>query len=464
VSKKKRKGSALVVAAKAEGDVQPGPFLLSEGWLPASTPWNFWQTGGSVTPYGSRTAMVEACVSAYSQTVAMCPGDHWRQTDDGGRERVETSPLARFLTQPNDYQSISDFLMTTTAALYDHGNAYALAIRDGRGAIEQMHPMISRQCTPRLTPDGEIFYDLSGNEIAERRFDLRYPVPARNVLHIKLKTPRHFLKGEPPLLAAALEVAASDAIMRQQIAFFLNQARPSMGLSTDLILDPAQVAELRTRWNEQSRGLNQGGTPILTAGLKPVTFSSTSADAQLAEMLKTSAQNIALTYRLPLQVLGIGGTPFASTELLMQSWIAQGLGFALNHIEESIGNFFGLRGYPREYLELNTEALLRSALKDRIEALARGVQGGIYTINEARRKEDKPDKAGGDEPRVQQQMVPLSYGAAMKPPDPNATPPTPEPKPAPEPDDTEAENDDEKRYDPASVRARLQAASAPRLH
>ena len=35
--------------------------------------------------------------------------------------------------------------------------------------------------------------------------------------------------------------------------------------------------------------------------------------------------------------LGRFGLAFASTELLMQSWIASGLGFALNHIEEALG-------------------------------------------------------------------------------------------------------------------------------
>ena len=54
------------------------------------------------------------------------------------------------------------------------------------------------------------------------------------------------------------------------------------------------------------------------------------------------------------------------------------------------------------------QALLRSALKDRIEALARGVQGGIFAPNEARQQEGLDAVEFGDEPRVQQQVVPLS--------------------------------------------------------
>ena len=129
----------------------------------------------------------------------------------------------------------------------------------------------------------------------------------------------------------------------------------------------------------------------------------------------------------------------------MQSWIASGLGFALNHIEEAIGLLFGLKGQPDEYVEFDTAALLRSALKDRIEALARGVQGGIFAPNEARQQEGLDAVPFGDEPRVQQQVVPLSAVDKMPPaaPAPPSAPPAPaadadEPKPPPEKGDRDA--------------------------
>jgi HK97 family phage portal protein len=223
--------------------------------------------------------------------------------------------------------------------------------------------------------------------------------------------------------------------MQQQLQFYGNQARPSAVLSTDLVLDKDQVQALRDRWDEQSSNLGIGKTPIMTAGLKVVPWGMPAKDAQLAEMLKMSSEHIALAYRIPMQVLGLGEGSFRSTELLMQSWIATGLGFCLNHIEESFGCFFGLKGQPDEYVEFDTAALLRSAQKDRIDALARGVQGGIYAPNEARQSEGLDRVAYGDEPRVQQQVVPLSAaGSIPAPPRPNAPPAAPaaaEPKPPP---------------------------------
>ena len=437
-------------AAAPEGAFRPGPYPLSNGWLPAGSPWNYWQTGANVQPYGSRSAMLEACISAYAQTVPMCSGDHWRRLDNGGRERVTNSALSRIMRHPNDYQSISDFLLNLTRRLYESGNAYAVAVRNSRYEIAELHLM--RTGAAGIAEDGSIYYSLSGNEVIERRLDLTQGVPSRDVLHVRLHTPRHPLKGESPILAAALDLAMSNAALQQQVQFYINQSRPSFLLTTDVVMKREQAQELRAWWNEQSQSENVGGTPILTSGLKAQPVQTTAVDAQLVESLKMNDQNIALALRIPLQILGIGTSTFSSTELLMQSWIATGLGFTLNHIEESFGLLFGLRGVPDEYLELDTRALLRSAYRERIEGLARGVISGIYSPDEARAQEDLPAVPGGHgaEPRVQQQVVPLSYGSDMQPPKPAPdTPPQPPQDTSPPPDNAN---------DPASNLAAFRAA------
>lgn len=405
-------------ARAAEGGYRPGPYLLSEGWLSAKAGrfWNWWQMGYSPNPFGQSSAMVEACISAYAQTIAMCPGDHWSTSDDGGRERVTTSALSRILRRPNDYQSISDFLLNLTRRLYEAGEGFAVGIRNNRGEIGELHLM--RHGQPLIAVDGSIFYGLGGNEVVERRFDLNYPIPARDVLHVRLHTPRHPLKGASPILATVLERAMASAALNQQVAFYLNEARPSFMLETDEKLTKEQTEQLRIRWDEQTQGENAGGTPILSWGLKAKPVSVSPADARLADMLKIADQSIALAFRMPLQVLGIGDTPFASTEALMSAWKASGLGFALNHIEEAFGLLFGLKGQPDEYLEFDTKILLRSNFKELIEGLAKSATSGIHAPDEARNELGLPAAANGvgKEPRVQQQVVPLSYGFDMKPP------------------------------------------------
>jgi HK97 family phage portal protein len=422
----------------AEGQYRPGPYALSDGWLSAAAgqSWNWWQQGYSLNPYGSGSAMVEACVSAYAQTVAMCPGDHWQSELDGGRTRVAGSALSRILRHPNDYESISDFFLNLTRRLYTAGEAFAVGIRNGREEIAELHLM--RKGAARIAEDGSIFYSLDGNEILEKRFDFTLPVPARDVLHVRLQTPRHPLKGESPILSTVLDQALGGAVLNQQINYYLNQARPSYILETAEKLTPEQVKTLRELWDIQTKGAGAGGTPILTWGLSAKPQTGNAEDGQLADILKLSDQNIALAFRMPLQVLGLGGAPFSSTEALMSAWKATGLGFALNHIEESFGLLFGLRGYPDEYLELDTEALLRSAFKERIEGLVRGVQGGVFAPNEARRRENLAAAPFGDEPRVQEQVVPLSFGARKEPNPTPAAPAAPAGKPA---DDGEGDGD-----------------------
>jgi hypothetical protein len=170
-------------------------------------------------------------------------------------------------------------------------------------------------------------------------------------------------------------------------------------------------------------------------------------------MAKLSAERIALAFRVPLQILGLSGGPsYGSAEALMNFWVASGLGFCLNHVEEAIGGLFKLAGQPDEYVEFDTSALLRSAFKDRITALKDGVLGGIYSPNEARNLEGLDDVKAGFEPRVQQQVVPLSAAEQIVPehgapgatgphpppappsPGPEGAPPAPQPQPKPQKD------------------------------
>jgi HK97 family phage portal protein len=422
-----------------EGAYRPGPYFFSNGsWLGAvpGRLMNWWQAGYSAQPFGQSSAIVEACVSAYAQTVAMCPGDHWRALPNGGRERVTNSALCRFLKTPNDYQSISDFLMNLVRRLYENGEVFAVAIRNNRGEIQEAHLMRQGKFVPGA--DGSIWYSVQGNQILEGRRDLTDPIPARDVLHIRLNCPTHPLKGVSPILAATLELALSGAAMNQQVTYYLNQARPSYILQTDLPLTEDEMKIVRQRWEEQSVLENQGKTPIISHGIRAQTLTGNANDGLLADLLKLTDQSVAVALRIPLQILGIGGTPFASTEALFQAWIGDGLGFCLNHIEEAVGNWFGLAGQPDEYLEFNTRALLRSAFKDRIEGLARAVISGIYAPDEARAEEELPEvpNGWGALPRVQQQVVPLSYGAQLQPPQPGAAPGTP-PDPAAPTDPTQ---------------------------
>ena len=165
------KGAFSAVVKAAEGAYRPGPYYLpvTHGWLPDGAAVNWWQQG--YTPYlqGTQLAVIEACVGAYSQTVAMCPGDHWRGKKNGGRERVTNSSLSRILRRPNDYQTISDLLLNAVRQLYLEGNAYMLAMRNARYEISELHLMDNRYCRAMIDGEGEVHYALGGNWVVQNR-------------------------------------------------------------------------------------------------------------------------------------------------------------------------------------------------------------------------------------------------------------------------------------------------------
>lgn len=427
-----------------EGAWRPGPYYLpvTHGWLPDGAAVNWWQQGHAPYLAGARLAVIEACVSAYSQTMAMLPGDHWRSNDKGGRDRVTNSALSRILREPNDYQTMSDLLLNSVRQLYLEGNAYLLGLRNARYEISSLHLMDNRYCRAMIDGEGEVHYALGGNWVVQNRYGPLTTVPARDVLHIKLHVDqlRNPLRGESPLVSAYLDAMTGQSIRGQQFLFYQNQAKPGFVLSTDLTLEKDQTSALRDRWQEQTTGANVGGTPILTSGLKPIQIPITNfRDAQLAEVLRLTDQDIAMAFRVPPQIIGLQQahavrSSSGSTEAMMQSWVQSGLGFCLNHVEEAFDQFFNLAGQPDEYTEFDTSVLLRSNFKDRIEGLARAVQGGIMSPNEARNAENFPSVEAGDEPRVQQQVVPLSAAeaipAAPSPHAPPSAPPAAAPKKA----------------------------------
>src|SRR5215469_13204606 len=403
-----------------EGEPRSGPFHLpvTGGWLSADAGQyqNWWQLG--LSPTGAeRSVVVERCIALYAETAASLPGAHWRRNTRGGRTRVQNSALSRILHRPNDYETASSFMLNAVRSLYMEGNTFALALRNDRFEVDSLHLMNPRMSAPLVAETGDVFFRLAGNAVVDRMFgDSQLLVPARDVLHIKLHSNHrypHPLVGETPLLAAMTDIAVGNAFAQQQLQFLANQSRPSAVLSTDLVLDKDQTQALRDRWAEQSKGLHQGGVPILTAGLKVQPWSTPARDAQLAELSKISSERICYAFGIPLQLLGLGGAPLGSTEALMHFWLATGLGFCLNHVKQAFDRLFDLKGEPEEYTEFDTAALLRSAQKDRIEALARAVQGGIYSPNEARAAEDLDAVPHGDEPRVQAQVIPLSAAGSI---------------------------------------------------
>lgn len=375
-----------------------------EGGIPVNWPVNYWQK--NYRPMGTDgNATVAGCVDAYAQAMSSLPPKHLRINDRGGKDWLQNSAFTRVMRKPNGYQSRSDFTLNFICNLLYKGNAYAFATRNDRNEINALHIMPSDNTMPYIDPESKaIFYGFGSNPLVG---ETQLMAPQRDVLHVRLHCPRHPLVGVTPIENCALSIASNTALLAHQATFFNNMSRPSGIISTDQILKKDQLDQLRQAWAAQSQGMNSGEVPILGGGMKFQSLSLSSEDAQLVDAYHMSVEDIARAFRIPLPLIGdLKNASYNNVEQLIASWLSTGLGFLLEHVEEAYGLFFGIAN--NECIQHDTKLLLRTDFKGRVDALTKGISGGLYSVNEARAEEGLASVDYGDEPRLQAQVIPLS--------------------------------------------------------
>ena len=377
---------------------------------PSFWPVTWWQQGYR-TPMPDQNSAVEACIGAISQTIAMLPLAHWRENAKGGSERVKNSAASRVLRKPNNYQTKADFFLNLVRAELLRGNGYALAQRNGRQEISALHPVQPSSLYPFVSElDGSIYYQFSQTPVGQE-FD---PVVedlfrSDDVLHIRMHTPLHPLVGETPMTAAALAIDGGNAIQKASAAFHANMSRPSGYLKVPGALKADLAESLRGEWQAAYTGVSSGRIAVLQGGVEWQTLSMNAVDAAIIDSYKMTIADIARVFRVPLAIIGDNTSTYNNTEVLMKFWLATGLGYMLEHLELALDALFALP--EGEWIAFDTDYLQRADFAARIEGLVRGVQGALFTPNEARAREGLPAVPFGDEPRVQAQVVPLSYAS-----------------------------------------------------
>jgi len=400
----------------------------SNSGVPIEWPFNWFQMGRDPLVNG-KNITTQSCIAAYAETMAVLWPSVYRTGADEEKIKIRNSTAAKTLRTPNKYQTRSDFMLNLVSNVLSDGNAYAVGYRNGRNEIIEMHLLGSKSTTPYIDPETKaVFYAVGDNPFV----DAEFLVPARDILHVKLYTPKHPLIGVSPIVNTAMAMQANNSITAHQANFFNNMRRPSGVLSSDMELTADQMKQLRQAWDEQSKSLNSGGVPILGYGMKWQPLSMSSQDAELAKAFNMSVEDIARAFRVPLPLVGdLRYGTYNNVEQLISMWLSTGLGFMLEHVELAFDKFFELG--DNDNIEFDPDTLLRTDFAGRIDGLTKGIQGGLYAPNEARRKMGLPKAENGDKPMVQQQMVPLGWTeeqARLL----AAAPPAPAPAPAAEPE------------------------------
>ena len=137
-----------------------------------------------------RTALqhivVYACVRVLSEAIAQLPL-HLYKYNENGKERVPNHPLYFLLhDQPNPEMTSFVFRETLMSHLLIYGNAYAQIIRNGRGEVVGLYPLLPDRMTVDRDDKNRLIYRYSCYENANPNLKKlgELILPRENVLHI----------------------------------------------------------------------------------------------------------------------------------------------------------------------------------------------------------------------------------------------------------------------------------------
>ena len=121
--------------------------------------------GGSTSgkPVNERSAMqmtaVYSCVRILAEAVAGLPLHLYKYTESGGKAKATDHPLYLLLhDEPNPEMSSFVFRETLMTHLLLWGNAYAQIIRNGKGEVVALYPLMPNKMTVDRDSNGQLYY------------------------------------------------------------------------------------------------------------------------------------------------------------------------------------------------------------------------------------------------------------------------------------------------------------------
>lgn len=266
--------------------------------------------GGSTSGkrVNERSAMqmtaVYSCVRILSEAVAGLPLHLYKYTDNGGKEKAVDHPLYFLLhDEPNPEMTSFVFRETLMTHLLLWGNAYAQIIRNGKGEILALYPLMPDRMTVDRDDKGRLYYEyLVSNEDAPTMKGSTVRLHPSDVLHIP-GLGFDGLVGYSPIAMAKNAIGMAIACEEYGAKFFANGAQPSGVLEhPGTIKDPSRVRESWTQTFGGSQNANK--VAVLEEGMKYTPISISPEQAQFLETRKFQINEIARIFRVPPHMVG----------------------------------------------------------------------------------------------------------------------------------------------------------------
>lgn len=320
------------------------------------------------------------------------------EVDKTGISTEKVTPWTPLFETPNHYQTWPQYADWWMSCKLTNGNAYALKRRDGRGLVNALYILDPTRVKPQIAPDGSVYYELSTNLNGLDASASTQPVlvPAREIIHDRMAVPfMHPLIGVSPIFAAGYPALLARYISNNAQRLFSNGSFPGGVITAPGNISLETVQRLKEAFETNYSGDNFGKIAILGDNLAyhPLGMSS-AVDSQLIEILKWSDEQIAKCFHMPLFKVGGPLPPYSSVEAVNQLYFSDCLQVHIRAFEAVYK--LGLE-LPSEYaVSLNIDDLNRMDSATTMEIAAKGVQGSVLTIDEARRRFDLKPIKGGD--------------------------------------------------------------------
>ena len=344
---------------------------------------------------------VYSCVRVLSEAVAGLPLHLYKYTQNGGKEKSIDHPLYFLLhDEPNPEMTSFVFRETLMTHLLLWGNAYAQIIRNGKGEVIALYPLMPNRMTVDRDENGRLYYKYyRGNDEAIRNKEYEVILSPYDVLHIP-GLGFDGLVGYSPIAMAKNAIGLAIATEEYGAKFFANGAAPSGVLEhPGTLKNPDKVRE---SWNATFGGShNANKVAVLEEGMKYTPISISPEQAQFLETRKFQINEIARIFRVPPHMVGdLEKSSFSNIEQQSLEFVKYTLEPWLVRWEQSMVRSLLTPSEKQEYfIKFNVDGLLRGDYTSRMSGYATARQNGWMSANDIRELENLdriPAEDGGD--------------------------------------------------------------------
>ncbi|MDR1606385.1 MAG: phage portal protein [Streptococcaceae bacterium] len=346
--------------------------------------------GKTVTEQTSmQMTAVYSCVRVLAEAVAGLPLHFYQYREDGGKERAVDQPLYFLLhDEPNTEMTSFVFRETLMTHLLLWGNAYAQIIRNGKGEVVALYPLLPEKMAVNRDEHKAIYYLYSADSGQVR-------LSKADVLHIP-GLGFDGLVGYSPIAMAKNAIGLAIATEEYGSKFFANGANPGGVLQhPGTLKDPKRIRE---SWNATFGGSsNAAKVAVLEEGMTYAPISIAPEQAQFLETRKFQIEEIARIFRVPLHMVGdLEHATFSNVEHLSLDFVKFSLQPWLNRIEQATNQALLTKEEKRDYyIKFNVDGLLRGDYASRMQGYSTGIQNGFLSPDDVRQLEDLNPIEGG---------------------------------------------------------------------